>query len=48
MKLIGGRRREPIKLLGMLNIPWQGLKKLSQRIKHTGLAERLVRDLDIS
>ena len=36
------------KLLGMMNLPWQGFKKTITKIEaHAGMAERLVRDLDI-
>ena len=49
MQLIGGGGRESTKLLGMLNLPWQGFeKKTFTKIEaHTGMAERLVRDLAI-
>ena len=49
MQLIGGGGRESTKLLGMLNLPWQGFeKKTSPRIEaNEDMAERLVRDLAI-
>ena len=49
MQLIGSGGRESTKLLGMLNLPWQGFeKKTFTRIEaHAGMAEQLVRDLAI-
>ena len=49
MQLIGGGGRESTKLLGMLNLPWQGFEKKTFKIfdEHAGMAERLVRDLAI-
>ena len=49
MQLIGGGGRESTKLFGMFNLPWQGFeKKTFTKIEaHTGMAERLVRDLSI-
>ena len=49
MQLIGGGGRESTKLLGMLNLPWQGFeKKTFTRIEaHAGMAERMVIDLAI-
>ena len=49
MQLIGGGGREPTKLLGMLNIPWQGFEKknFTKIEAYAGMAERLVRDLAI-
>ena len=35
MQLVGGGGRESTKILGMLNLPWQGFeKKPSQKLKH--------------
>ena len=40
-----GGERESTKLLGMLNLPWQGFKKTLTKIEaYAGIAERLVRD----
>ena len=49
MQLIGGGGRESKKLLGELNLPWQGFdKKTFTKIEaNSGMAERLVRDLAI-
>ena len=49
MQLIGGGGREPTKLLGMLNLPWQGIEKKTFTIieANASMAERLVRDLAI-
>ena len=49
MQLIGGGGRESTKLLGMLNLPWQGFggKSFSKIEANVGMAERLVRDLAI-
>ena len=49
MQLIGSGGRESTKLLGMLNLPWNGFeKKTFTKIEaHAGMAERLVRDLEI-
>ena len=41
------RRGEPTKLLGMLNLPWQGFEKNWKKLKNAGMTERLVRDLAI-
>ena len=40
---------ESTNILGMLNIPWQGLEKktLTKIEAHSGMARRLVRDLAI-
>ena len=34
MKLIGGGGRESIKILDMINIPWQDFEKNPQKLKH--------------
>ena len=49
MQLIGCGGRESAKLLGMLNLPWQGFeKKTFTKIEaNAGMAEQLVRDLAI-
>ena len=49
MSLIGCGGRESTKLLGMLNIPWQGFEKktLTKIEANAGMAERLVRYLEI-
>ena len=49
MQLIGGGGRESRKLLGMLNLPWQGFgKKTFSKIEaNVGMAEQLVRYLAI-
>ena len=49
MQLIRGGGRESTKLLGMLNLPWQGFEKktFSKIEAHAGMAEQLVRDLAI-
>ena len=49
MQIIGGGGIESTKLLGMLNLPWQGFEKktLSKIEAHAGMAERLVSDLAI-
>ena len=49
MQIIGGRGRESTKLLGVLNLPWQGFeKKTFTKIEaHAGMAEQLVRDLAV-
>ena len=49
MKLIGGGRRESTKILGVLNLHWQGFEKknFTEIEAHTGMAEQLVRDLAI-
>ena len=49
MQLIGGGGRESTKLLGMLNLPWQGFEKktLTKIEANAGMVERLVRDLAI-
>ena len=48
MQLIGGGGGESTKLLGMMNLPWQGIKKTFTKIEaYAGMAERLARDLAI-
>ena len=49
MQLIGGGGREPTKLFGTLNLPWQGFeKKTFTKIEaYAGMSEPLVRDLAI-
>ena len=49
MQLIGGGGRESTKLLGMLNLPWQGFEIFffTKIEANEGMAERLVRDLAI-
>ena len=47
MQLIGGGERESTNILGMLNLPWQGLKTITKFEAHAGMAERLERDLII-
>ena len=49
MQLIDGVGREPTKLLGMLNLPWQGFEKkaFTSTEAHPGTEERLLRDLAI-
>ena len=49
MQLIGGGGRESTKLLGVLNIPWQGFDKTTfTKIEaNSGMVARLVRDLAI-
>ena len=48
MQLIGGGEEGSTKLLGMLNLPWQGFEKTFTKIeKYAGMVERLVRDLAI-
>ena len=48
-KLIQGGGRESTKLLGVLNLPWQGFetKTFTKIEARAGMAERLVRDLEI-
>ena len=50
MQLIGGGGRESTKLLGVLNLPWQGFEKkpFTKIEANAGMAERLVRDLAIA
>ena len=49
MQPIVGGGRESTKLLGMLNLPWQGFEKknFTKIEEHAGMAERLVRYLAI-
>ena len=49
MQQIGGGGRESTKLLGVLNLTWQGFgkKTLSKIEANAGMAERPVRDLAI-
>ena len=49
MQLIGGGGGGSTKLLGVLNLPWQGFEKktFTKTESHAGMAERLVVDLAI-
>ena len=49
MQLIGGGGRESTKILGMLDLPWQGFEKktLTKIEAHAVMDEQLVRDLAI-
>ena len=49
MQLIGGGGIESTKLLGVLNLAWQGFKKktFTKIEAYAGMAERLERDLAI-
>ena len=49
MQLIRDGGRESTKILGMLNLPWQGFgeKSFSKNEAHAGMAEGMVRGLSI-
>ena len=48
MQVIRGWEIESTKILGMLNLPWQGFEIFFTKVEaHAGMAKRLVRDLAI-